>query len=706
MSPLNQARWSATALLMAVSISLLPLPAQAEGFLRAQGRKVVDGRGHPILLRGVGLGNWLLPEGYMFYFYRPMADRPRRMEAMVADLIGPEKAAAFWKTYYDRYITEDDIHVIAEAGFNSVRPALNARLFMSEEDGQLLEPGFVYIDRLVSWAKKHGIYVILDIHAAPGGQTGANIDDSVADHPELFRDPKFEERTIKLWVALAQRYKDETAVAAYDLLNEPIAPDHGVYNPKLEPLYKRITEAIRGVDKNHMITVEGAGWANDWSIFTKPPFDDNLLYQFHRYGAPPDPESVRQYVEKGKELDVPLWVGECGENNNDWYWGIFQLFEDHDIGWSFWPWKKISRGNNPAQIVEPKGWSDIVDYVNSGASKPSREAAQATFDEFLENIQMSRCNYRKEVVNAMLRRVPARIQAENYGYKGPGKSFEVKWEPMKEPDYRRDGPAESLSAVYRIGHTADGEWLSYDVESPSDGTFDLHFRVASGGRRGALRVELDGQDFTGPIAVPFTNGSDNWTVISKTGVEIPKGTHALRLFVVTGGFDIDWFSVRFAGAAEPPTTDAIELPDARASWTLPTRIEVEQFGDKGEGVSYHDADASNNGWTFRRKESVDLFASRLTGVRLNKDEWLSYEINSADAQSLKLSVQATVPKGDAELAFTLDGKPFGKHVRLKPSGPTGEATATQANLKVPAGRHDLRLSVIRGQTVVDWFELQ
>src|SRR6185369_16733231 len=131
----------------------------------------------------------------------------------------------------------------------------------------------------------YGIYVILDMHGAPGGQTGQNIDDSANDQPELFQQQKYQDRLVDLWVSLAKRYKDEPTVAGYDLLNEPLPERTGAaakYKHLVEPLYQRITKAIRAVDAKHMIILEGVDWANDWSIFTGP-FDANLVYQFHYY---------------------------------------------------------------------------------------------------------------------------------------------------------------------------------------------------------------------------------------------------------------------------------------------------------------------------------------------------------------------------------------------------------------------------------------
>jgi endoglucanase len=337
------------------------------GFVRAHGRQLVDGDGRRLLLRGVGLGNWLLPEGYMWKFTGEKGDRPRRIAARIRELIGEEKAVKFWEIFYDRYVTEADVQRMAQEGFNSVRLPINAPFILAEETDEgadnrtnsaYIEPHLQLIDRFIDWCRTYGLYVILDLHGAPGGQTGANIDDSVNDHPDLFTDLLQRKRTIDLWVMLAKRYRDDPIVAGYDLLNEPL-PDHfSQYWDRLVPLYQEIIAAIREVDPHHMIVIEGAHWATNFSMITEP-LDDNMLLQFHKYWNAPDTESIQRYLDKGAELNVPLYMGEGGENNSEWYVGAFQLFEDHDISWNFWPWKKLDTFNSPCSIRMPNDWDKI-----------------------------------------------------------------------------------------------------------------------------------------------------------------------------------------------------------------------------------------------------------------------------------------------------------------------------------------------------------
>lgn len=397
-----------------------------KGFLHTKGGNIYNAEGEKILLKGVGLGNWLLPEGYMWKFYKS-CDRPRRIEELIQKLVGEKKANQFWEQFRENYIREADIECIAKEGFNSIRLPVNYRVIQDEKTGNLLEDGITHIDKVINWCTRYGLYVILDLHGAPGGQTGTNIDDSENDLPELFMKESNQARTIQLWYQLAKRYKDNETIGGFDLLNEPLPQWFSQYNDRVLPLYREITAAIRQVDKNHMIILEGVHWSTDWSIFNElssKSFDDNYMLQFHKYWSNPDEESIKPYLDMGEKLNIPIFMGEGGENNKDWYTGVFQLYEDFNISWNFWVWKKLDTNNSPCSIKLPKDWQRIIDYLEGNISL-DRNAAWRILSEYLENIPFEKCHYNKAAVNSILRRIPFKIPAEYYGYKGENVDFHV-----------------------------------------------------------------------------------------------------------------------------------------------------------------------------------------------------------------------------------------------------------------------------------------
>jgi endoglucanase len=143
--------------------------------------RLVDGHGDRFAVKGINLGNWLVPEGYMFKFTHARA--PKEIAGVIEALIGPEEASRFWTEFRDVYIAEDDIRFIKAAGFNTVRVPLHWRLFVEPgDDGArpVRRAGLALLDRLVQWCRESGLRVIIDLHAAPGGQTGVNHDDGPA----------------------------------------------------------------------------------------------------------------------------------------------------------------------------------------------------------------------------------------------------------------------------------------------------------------------------------------------------------------------------------------------------------------------------------------------------------------------------------------------------------------------------------------------
>lgn len=514
-------------------------------FLHTAGQDIVNESGKKVFLKGVGLGNWLLPEGYMWKF-GGLGDRPRKIEKIVADLIGKEKASAFWKTFRQNYITEADIKRIAQLGFNSVRPALNSRLFLTEAENPVyVEEGFQLIDSLVSWCKKYNVYVIIDMHGAPGGQTGANIDDSPNDIPELFIDRKYQDQLVDLWVKLAQKYKDEPAVAAYDLLNEPLPVNTGSadkYKHLLEPLYKRITAAIRKVDQKHMITLEGFNWANDWSLFTKP-FDNNVFYQFHYYcwSRPDNLNGIDQYLKKRDELNTPIWVGETGEKGNAIYWATTQLFESKNIGFSFWPWKKMDTQNTPYSINKPGNW-DLISEYSKGAAKPDAVLAEKIFNELLENIKLSNCIYFEDVCNAILTRVPAKIEAENYGHDGYNRSYFVSDTVSKSKFYRKnesvkinlDSKVQDQFWSEQSIELQQSEWVVYSFESLTAQKYKLTLRVSAAAGPAQLTIIINSKK----INVDITNTEFN--EVSIGDYKLKKGRNTVKILAKSKAVKVDW----------------------------------------------------------------------------------------------------------------------------------------------------------------------
>jgi aryl-phospho-beta-D-glucosidase BglC (GH1 family) len=386
------------------------LSAQPAKFITVRGPNVIGTDGKAFLIRGTNLGNWLVPEGYMFRFAK--TNSPRMIDEMLTELIGPDEVKVFWKKFLDNYITEPDIRYLKELGMNSIRLPFHYKLFTEEPymGGQGVERGFELFERVLDWCRKYNLPVILDMHCAPGGQTGDNIDDSWG-YPFLFENEPSRLLTITIWKNIADRYKNDPIILGYDLLNEPIAHyfDSSVLNPLLEPLYKRVVKAIREVDTNHIILLGGAQWNSNFRVFS-PPFDSKLIYTFHKYWTATTQDVIQDYVDFSKKYNVPIYVGETGENTDQWVQEFRILCEKNNIGWHFWPYKKMENKRGIVDFPTPVNYQLVRDYADTTRTtfeqkrkmRPKdTEKVKHALDQFLEYCLYKNCRPNEGYIRAL-----------------------------------------------------------------------------------------------------------------------------------------------------------------------------------------------------------------------------------------------------------------------------------------------------------------
>jgi len=392
--------------------------ARAQGYLRAKDRLIVNEKGEKMILRGIGLGGWMLQEGYMLKLGK--IGPQYKIREKISELVGPDKTAAFYDQWLANDIRKADIDSMAAWGFNSVRLPMHYALYTLPVDqepvaGQdtWLEKGFALTDSLLNWCRADHIYLILDMHAAPGGQgNDLPIADRDPSKPSLWQSPADRAKMVALWRKLAGRYANQPWIGGYDIINEPnwgfsgdTADPHGTrekMNAPLRQLMVDITAAIRSVDKRHMIIIEGNGWGNNYQGIL-PAWDRNMVLSFHKYWNPNTDESIRRFLDLREKYDIPLWLGESGENNDQWYHDAIRLVEGHDIGWSWWPLKKIGT-NQPLEVIMPPTFRKLVDYFVNKGPKPTKAEAEAGLDDLLHNVRTENNIVHYDVLNALFRK--------------------------------------------------------------------------------------------------------------------------------------------------------------------------------------------------------------------------------------------------------------------------------------------------------------
>lgn len=543
---------------------LAVLTCQGQGFLKAAGKNIVDGSGKPVILRGMGLGGWMLQEGYMLRVGN--IGQQYKIREKIAALAGESVTDDFYRGWLGAQTTRADIDSMASWGFNSVRLPMHYGLYTLSEDkepiaGQdtWLEEGFALTDSLLAWCKAAHLYLILDLHATPGGQgNDLPISDRDPLKASLWEGEANQKKMAALWKKLAARYAGESWIGGYDIINEPnwgfedpMGDKRGTNektNAPLRALMMEVTKAIRSVDKKHIIIIEGNGFGNNYRGVL-PPWDDNMVLSFHKYGNFNDEASIKGFLALRDQYNIPLWLGESGENSNTWYTECIRLVETHGIGWSWWPLKKMGF-NNPLEIVVSPGYQRMLDCWNGKGVQPSAEDVQTTLRQLLRDVRTGQNIYHPDVVDAMFRQVYSDetrpwkrrvlkasamedivIPAVEYDLGRQGAAYYdrdsasyqytpgVKTVGNRGRMYRNDGVdiTRDEAGNYYVFHTEDGEWLQYTVEVEKKGLYDLSFRTSGSGK---LSLMVDGK-----------------RVPDGQAVALPAGVVKMRVYVDQGGCD-------------------------------------------------------------------------------------------------------------------------------------------------------------------------
>ncbi|KAK7696395.1 Endo-1,4-beta-xylanase 5 [Cerrena zonata] len=229
-------------------------------FLKVDGTKIVDGSGKEVILRGAGLGGWMTMENFISGY--PGCEFQIR-EAL-QNVLGEQRANFFFDKFLEYFFGDEDAIFFKTLGLNCIRIAIGYRHFEDDMNPRVLKKeGFAHLDRVIHACAAQGIYTILDMHTAPGGQNGGWHSDHGTHIANFWLHKDFQDRLIWLWTEIAAHYKDNEWIAGYNPMNEPADPQYS----GLITYYDRVYEAIQGVDPNHILFFDGNTYATDFSRF-------------------------------------------------------------------------------------------------------------------------------------------------------------------------------------------------------------------------------------------------------------------------------------------------------------------------------------------------------------------------------------------------------------------------------------------------------
>ncbi|WP_207511114.1 cellulase family glycosylhydrolase [Longitalea luteola] len=561
-----------TTLLLLLLIIIQP-DASAQGFLRVKGKQIVNEKGQNVLLRGVGLGGWMLQEGYMLRVNGE--GMQHKIRSRIVELIGEDSTRIFYEAWLANHTRKVDIDSMKAWGFNSVRLPMHFNLYTLPADQEpepgkqtWLEKGFQMTDSLLAWCKANKMYLILDLHAAPGGQgNDLNIADRDPSKPSLWESEANRQKTIGLWRKLAERYANEPWIGAYDILNEPnwgfadLANDKNglkeTGNQPLKQLMMDITKAIREVDNKHIIIIEGNGWGNNYNGIL-PPWDKNMVLSFHKYWNFNTQEAIKHILDTRNTYNVPVWLGETGENSNVWFTEAVRLLEANNIGWAWWPLKKMGN-NNPMQIRSNKEYDKVLEYWSGKGPKPTAAEACKGLMELAAATRLENTVIKRDVLDALLRQpfsqatIPfkknvikngAIVKAIDYDLGRNGAAyFDTDTADYHISNgsrggnrgrvYRNDGvdiSADPATDSYFVTNTEAGEWLQYTIDVVKAGNYHIKLNCNPAKENAKLSVQINNN---GARQVPVS-GTTGWQSLEIKDIALKKGANNLRIYIDAG----------------------------------------------------------------------------------------------------------------------------------------------------------------------------
>jgi hypothetical protein len=363
--------------------------------LHANGGLIVDEAGRQVILKGCNLGNYLMLESWMLggciqQHGIPFRD-PATFLRTLRSRFGPDRANDLIDAYRQNYIEARDFALIKSFKFNLVRLPFDYRLLQEDQPPfQLKGDAFRWLDHALDMAEAAGVYVILDLHGAPGGQ-------SLEDHTgeagqnHLWKNGQNYQRTIALWRAIAERYKNRSVVAAYDLLNEPYSDHKMDVRAELARLMPLVCQAIRGTGDQHLMFFPGALGGGISFYGGVPKGTANIGFTEHYYpgmfGDTPSMETQARTLNLGMPitrsyltaLAVPYYVGEFNvvleaEDPARTMRAYYDLFAEYGWAGTMWSYRLLK----PRAGAAPNAW-----YMATNAEPlPELDLDTSSFDDF------------------------------------------------------------------------------------------------------------------------------------------------------------------------------------------------------------------------------------------------------------------------------------------------------------------------------------
>ncbi|SHK30085.1 Por secretion system C-terminal sorting domain-containing protein [Reichenbachiella agariperforans] len=672
--------WKTATVMALLGLAVMcPSTRLSAQYIHTNGTQIVDENGNDIYFTGMNLGNWLLWEGYLM-----MGDFNYRTHTQffnsVKDAFGGDlnQAIEFEHQWRMNYVTEQAIADLKGLGFNSVRVPFHYNLFWDYNSNAPSDRGFAYIDRLVNFCRAHDMYILLDMHAAPGYQNPGDHSDNVnsnASQPRetvTFWDGNNVNIAADVWRHIADYYQNEPVIWGYDLINEPV-PQPG---REFELMASMITmrNAIRQVDNNHIIVAEGSWWGSDMQKldWMDPEtqnqsginyrWDNNLVYQTHHYSN--DVSALNGRLAICNKLNVPMILGEYGESDNNNLRNMTDWCINNDVDYFPWSFKKMSH-DKTLWTIHPNGpYNDLKNFINSGGNPPAN-----IYNDMIAFCQNNIANgapgltwdqgWYEAVKNNTAVNLPGTVQAESYSTMSG-----IQTEACSE-------------GGENIGYVDAGDWADYSVNVTSAGNYQVQFRVAADGA-GSKSIQLQAGGTTATANFSATGGWQNWTTVSTT-IWLSAGSQTVHLYFPVSGLNVNYVAFSPDGGTTNPDPNPTALLIQAEDYFQMSGLQTENTSDTNGG--------QNVGW-------------------IDGGDWAGYNVNvpATDTYTVSYRVASQNGGGQIQLEGFGGGAVYGT-MNVNATGGWQTWTTVSHSVQLTAGQQQLALAFPSGGFNLNWFEI-
>jgi hypothetical protein len=339
----------------------------------------------------------------------------------------------------------------------------------------------------------------------------------------------------------------------------------------LRNLQVRVTKAIREVDSNHLIFIEGNCWGNNYNgIF--PLWDENMALSFHKYWNQNDVASIQKFLDYRTQYNVPIWLGESGENSNVWFKEAISLMESNNIGWAFWPMKKIDNLAGVTSVTITPEYEQLLQYWKNGGAKPSSAFAKSALMQIAENYKMENLTIKYDVIDAMFRQVQTTDAKKYKKHSLPGKVFAteydlgqnghayfdkdvVNYDGTKFTKWNKGGAMrndgvdiqlcnDKITNGFNVNFIEDTEWLQYTFELATGKVFDVDIRYSNDAAGGKLYLEDENGKICQTMTLPFSGGAAKWKTATLKNVALKQGVNKIRVHFEKGNFKLNYLEFK------------------------------------------------------------------------------------------------------------------------------------------------------------------